>query len=667
MRSWRETILREFTPQVARLTLVADPDGLLLEEGILKGIEERGFDLIPFEDHVAFRWAYESRYRSRWDRGELTDLVVVLRAAVADLRALPYDLLQAGRKLSFSLAELFPNLSLRVVEALERGDLDALFDAQTRERVDRSLGDNQTSSFVLRHVFKVAPETIRDGPALLRFLLERHYKGLKIPRILDDYLVATLRGNGTLGDWPLEVIVPDREAFLSFLQERWPLFLDRFESPGDVVREGSSTYGLEIPGPADLPFEHHDVRVYLDNLFLEGLLDPVTHSKAGELAPTWAAVGVRIDAADDRQRRWSGLVEAVESSVPGLDARHQEWQTFAPRWAQLVALRYGLEGEVTGEARDRFHLLRDRIDATFLGWVRGRFGTLHNQPALPPVMVHHVPRLLARHLEAARDARVALVVMDGLALDQWVVVQEVLRGQRPALRLREESLFAWIPTLTMVSRQACFAGRPPLYFPASIHTTDTEPRAWKRFWDDEGLSPNEVGYEKNIRDLSDLERVDRLTSHPKLRAAGIVADKVDKIMHGMELGSAGMHNQVRQWAEQGVLAGLLDLLLERGFAVFLTADHGNIEASGCGRPSEGALADLRGVRARVFNDASLRARVHERFPDAIDWPPVGLPDDYLALLAPRRVAFVRENEKLVGHGGITVEEVIVPLVRIERK
>jgi hypothetical protein len=360
-------------------------------------------------------------------------------------------------------------------------------------------------------------------------------------------------------------------------------------------------------------------------------------------------------------------VEAVETSVPGLAARHQEWQSFAPRWAQLIALRYELEGKLTEEALGRFDGLRKRIDDAFLGWVRARFGTLHNQPALPPVMVHHVPRLLARHLEHARDAKVALVVLDGLSLDQWVVVQEVLRVQRPLLRLREESLFAWIPTLTMVSRQACFAGRPPLYFPASIHTTDKEPMAWQRFWEDEGLAPNEVGYEKNIRDLSDLERVDQLTSHPKLRAVGLVVDKVDKIMHGMELGTAGMHKQVRQWAEQGVLAGLLDMLLDRGFSVFLTADHGNIEASGCGRPSEGALADLRGERARIFNDASLRARVHERFPDAIDWPQVGLPNDYLALLAPQRAAFVRESEKLVGHGGITVEEVMVPLIRIERK
>jgi hypothetical protein len=105
MASWRDEILKEFTPQVARLTLIADPDGLLLEEGVLQGIRERGFEIIALEDHVAFRFAYESKYRVLWDTGELTDLVVVLRSGAAELRSLPYDLFQAGRKLSFSLPQ----------------------------------------------------------------------------------------------------------------------------------------------------------------------------------------------------------------------------------------------------------------------------------------------------------------------------------------------------------------------------------------------------------------------------------------------------------------------------------------------------------------------------------------------------------------------------------
>jgi len=54
----------------------------------------------------------------------------------------------------------------------------------------------------------------------------------------------------------------------------------------------------------------------------------------------------------------------------------------------------------------------------------------------------------------------------------------------------------------------------------------------------------------------------------------------------VELGTAGMHNQVRQWALR-FIAQLLDLLLNHSFRVFLTSDHGNIEATGIGRPSEG--------------------------------------------------------------------------------
>ena len=164
-----------------------------------------------------------------------------------------------------------------------------------------------------------------------------------------------------------------------------------------------------------------------------------------------------------------------------------------------------------------------------------------------------------------------------------------------------------------------------------------------------------------------LENVSERLSHPKARVAGLVVDKVDKIMHGMEMGTAGMHNQVCQWAKGPYLNTLLNLLLDRGFRVYLTSDHGNVEAVGCGRPAEGAVADLRGERVRVYSDASLRDKVKDRFPAALEWPPVGLPEDYLPLLAPARQAFIQEDQRTVSHGGISVEELIVPLVQIERR
>lgn len=664
MSNWRDQILKEFTPQVSRLTLVADPDGLLLEENILEGIRERGFELIPFEDPIAFRYAYESGFRSRWDCGEQTDLVVVLRSQASDLSALPFDLLQAGRKLSFNLGDIFPTLSYPIITALDRGDLDALFTAQ-RRHMPGQLGDNATKEFVLRHVFEIAVELIKQPSDLLRVLLRRHYRGQRIPMVLDNRFIRILRQTDSFAGWPLERIVPDREAFLSFLQERWPLFLNRghVQDTQTSVEEYSG-YNFQIPGPPELPFDHHDVRVYMDTFFLEGLLHPVPHERAGMIAKTWAGIGVRTDSVGDRTRRLEKLLASIRTAIPAEEVRYGDWLLFARGWAELIAIAH--EALSDAKTEQGIKELQAHVDHAFTSWLIRRFAGLINLPPAPPVMLHHLPRYLARQVVEDKAFKAALLVIDGLALDQWIVVRKIIASQRPMIHFRETVVFAWVPTLTSVSRQALFAGKPPIFFPNSILTTEKESALWSQFWADQGLTPSEIVYAKGLGD-GNLSHLEELLSYPRIRVAGLVIDKIDRIMHGMELGTAGMHNQVRQWAEQSYLASLLDLLLDRGFRVFLTSDHGNIETAGCGRPSEGAVADLRGERARIYSDPLLRKKVADRFPTALEWPPVGLPNDYLPLLAPPRKAFVREGERLVSHGGISIEEVIVPLIQIERK
>ncbi len=666
MKSWRDQILSEFTPQVARLALVADPDGLLLEEDVLEGIRERGFELIPFEDHVAFRYAYESKFRSRWDRGEETDLVVVLRSPSSDLDTLPYDLLQAGRKLSFSLSDLFPNLSYPVVAALDRADLDALFDAQAKHAPGQ-LGDNATKEFVLRHVFEIAPELIKQPSDLLRVLLRRHYRSRRFPTILDERFIQVLHQNVLFEDWPLEIIIPDAQAFFAFLQERWPVFLDSLtQREDDAVHENTADYGFEFAGPTLLPFGHDDVRIYIDNLFLEGLLRPVPHEHAETLAKTWVAYGIKVSPVENRCRRMEGLLDSIEKTLPTAEARHGEWLHFAYRWAELVTLELESDTSLPAEDQERLEALRPRIDSAITDWVVKRYSGLVTLPPAPPVMLHHIPRYLARSLGDDRRTKVAFLLVDGLSLEQWIILREVLGEQDSKLRFRENAVFAWIPTITSVSRQAAFAGKPPIYFPTSIHTTDKEPGLWTQFWVNQGLNANEVAYTKGLGD-GDLDQVSELLIRPRLRVVGLVIDKVDRIMHGMELGAAGMLGQVRQWARQGFMLDLLGLLHDSGFQVYLASDHGNIEAKGIGQPREGAIAEVRGERVRVYSDPRLRAGIKERFPESLEWPPVGLPEDYLALIAPNRAAFVRAGEHLVCHGGISVEELLVPLIQIERK
>ena len=109
----------------------------------------------------------------------------------------------------------------------------------------------------------------------------------------------------------------------------WPR---KISAQKDLVIEAA------YPGPAELPFEHHDVRAYLDNLFLEGLLEPVEHFQSQALSETWVALGVRIDPEADHQKRLERLYSALQDSLPSCDARHGDWLTFAKSWAEFLAL-----------------------------------------------------------------------------------------------------------------------------------------------------------------------------------------------------------------------------------------------------------------------------------------------------------------------------------------
>ncbi len=137
MGNWRDQILKAFVPDASRLTLVADPDALLLEERIQGRLRERGFEVVPFEDHVSFRYAYEANFRSSWDKDGALNLVVALHAQRDGLGTLPFDLLGAGRQLSFHLGDIFPNLSYPVIAGLDRSDLDLLYAAQEQHDPDR--------------------------------------------------------------------------------------------------------------------------------------------------------------------------------------------------------------------------------------------------------------------------------------------------------------------------------------------------------------------------------------------------------------------------------------------------------------------------------------------------------------------------------------------------
>lgn len=650
MANWRNNILKEFQPKISRLTLVADPDGLLTEEGMLSAIRQRGFDLIPFDDPIAFRFAYESQYRSLWDQGQNTDLVVVLRSTEQQLGKLPFDLLKVGRQLTFALHLLFPKLNYWVLSGLDRSYLDDV--AKAYETHDgEQVTERGTKEFVLRHCFRIAPELTKTPVDLLKVLLSLHARKVRLPDFLSSYLLENLAKDSTFTNWPLAEILPSREKFLRFLQDEWALYL------GSIDDGGKRSL---------VPFKHEDVRAYIDTFFLDGSLKPIQHEDAANL-PAWVQPGVIHDPKADAVRRFRKLRQKFEAELPSADASHRHWQQAAQSWAELIVLRWKWDEALESADRTGWTDLQSKLEESFAQWMIRRYGSLYNLPYhQQPVMVHQISRFLAVERSRKKLAKIALVVLDGLAFDQWLVLREGLESGDSALRFQESTAFAWVPTLTSVTRQSIFAGEPPLYFPDSIETTSKERSHWLRFWEDQGLQRSVVELVTSLESPTD-PKLEAALAIPRLSVLGVVWNKVDDMMHGMTMQTAGMHSGVRLWASQGHLQQLLGRLHHEGFVVYLTADHGNVTATGIGNPREGVLVEQRGKRARVYDRPEFLEEVVARFPESIRWPNQGLPPARHVLLAGDLKAFADTGDEVVAHGGISLEEVMVPFVSITRE
>ena len=666
--SWRETILKEFIPQLSPLTLVADPDSLLSDEDLQESLREVGFTLVEYQDPIAFRYFFETAIRPSWVAAEQQEWIIVLHAPPSELQQLPYDLLRNGRQLYFSLSDLFPTLTYHEVAILEKSDLDALYQAQATVQPN-TLGENGSRDFILRHVFGLDAGLVKDEADLLVMLLRLHVRKRPLPAPFANRLLKQLQERDRFAEWPLAALLTDSSALFTFLQERWPIYLDK-ESAGDEkpIHDTISkySYSFQWPGPALLPFGQAEIRALVDTLFLEGKLRPVSHPLAHKLRQLWVNVGLQSDPALDKKQRLTRLLDDLSARLPADNAGYQDWMVFAALWAAAIVLQHAPVGEEDKAVSQRFMQLQTKVDVAFSNWLLQRYKYLSTLSPHPPVMVHHIPRSLARSVTPHGPEKKALLVMDGMSFDQWLIVRRLLAEQLPDMRFNEGAVFAWIPTVTAVSRQALFAGKSPLYFPDSVHTTAKDAHAWSHFWESQGLTPSEIGYEKKLRSTDDLGRVDQLLTHPKMRLVGLVVDQIDHMMHGMTLGLTGLHDQIRLWMKAGFLTKLVERLTQAGYEIYLTSDHGNIATTGIGRPGEGALANLRGERVRIYPNDTLRRQVQDGLTTAVSWSTEGLPPHFYPLLAPNRQAFITEGDNTVTHGGHLLEEVVVPYVKLMR-
>lgn len=283
------------------------------------------------------------------------------------------------------------------------------------------------------------------------------------------------------------------------------------------------------------------------------------------------------------------------------------------------------------------------VDDAFTQFVLGDYSKLSVQTS------SMVPVILPKVFDYVAKDKAALIVMDGMSLFDFNILSRHFNG----IEYEFHCSYALIPSTTAISRQCLLSGK----YPRQLDTPFSLNKEEKGFYDaaaDHGYSKQQATYIRGY----DVQ----LSPFTKLLA--VIINDVDDIVHGQQQGRQGMFNDITLLAKTGKLQALIRSLYKAGFTVYLTADHGNTLCRGIGAlRNSGVEVETKAKRMLILKDfANISNEVIE---NTIDYPAYYLDKSFRYLICKAGVSFDNKNNQVMTHGGITIDEVIVPFVKIK--
>ncbi|MBM3316950.1 MAG: bifunctional response regulator/alkaline phosphatase family protein [Candidatus Eisenbacteria bacterium] len=366
------------------------------------------------------------------------------------------------------------------------------------------------------------------------------------------------------------------------------------------------------------------------------------------------------------------------------------WREWAAEALSTARWDLALDAVAEAHLRESFDARLLELNRAFGRFVAGRYADwigakAESRPLLSPQLL---PQKLVPFLHAGR--RAALIVIDCLRLDQWLLLEELLPA---AFRCENDVYYAILPTATPFARNAIFSGLMPAEI-ASRHPelwTDAqadeigrnrfERELLRELLRREGLGARRFQYAK-VTSRADAEELLRQAgSYADLDLVATVFTFVDTFAHGRSRDAlftefaqdaAALRAHLRTWFERSALLDLLHEMARQERVTIVTTDHGSLAVRrpalvGADRQVVGGPRFKRGRALTVDPEAGLLVR---------DARAYGLPAGAGAethLFAREDYFFVyhhgrHEHERMLRgsfqHGGISLEEMVVPVATL---
>jgi len=368
---------------------------------------------------------------------------------------------------------------------------------------------------------------------------------------------------------------------------------------------------------------------------------------------------------------------------------HEEWIDVYKR-----LIRWELELEKSSDSSIKEILIMQKLEANrvFAKFIENNYydwinGNVENRPNLSHTLLKDK---LFPKLNGGKP--VFLILIDNLRYDQWKVIQPILEDN---FRVTNDSLFfSILPTVTQYARNAIFSGLMPLEIERKYpqYWVGEDDEGTKNKYEDKLLDEYLKRYGKNIK--SSYTKVLTLNVGKKLvenlpNMMGndlnvIVYNFVDMLSHArteMEIireladDEPAYRSLTLSWFEHSPLKDIFNFIAEKKADVIITTDHGSVKVSDpvkvLGDRNTNTNLRYKTGKALKYNRKDVYAVQN---PDDIYLPKTNISSSYIFCKKNDFFAYPNNYNYYVNyykntfqHGGISMEEVMIPYIELKAK